>query len=338
MSATLQVTEEPLSDEDLQLLRRSRGGRSLTVVFAGLMFLLLVSSVVLLVVVIVYDRSLLRGGDGVVIVACTMGMAAFAVFLGRKLLRVPQAWRRFNRVLKGRVSKQIVSGHLTGFGLAEGRGISYVFGEQRVDVALPFWNEINRDTRDGFRPLTAMALTDLPVRLHLLTLQPDGPPALLRAEYPMSAEVWNSVEEISDADRDAVRKEELSLRKFFYMVALVPLVGSLFLGPLILLAAFLALMGLVLGMRSPRLKRARYKRGVRGVVEEAVTYRVRTTNSNVSTLVQNYRIGGVMHRVEHFGEVATPGQRVAFEYLDAKGIMGPSPLSFQIEDQPVMML
>ena len=107
-----------------------------------------------------------------------------------------------------------------------------------MNVALPFWNEVSRDTRDGFRPLAAAALTDLPVRLHLLTLSPDTPPVLLRAEYPMSTQVWNSVEEISDADREAVRNEELSLRKFFYVVALAVLVGSLFWSPLILLAGF----------------------------------------------------------------------------------------------------
>ena len=338
MSAMLQVTEEPLADEDILLLRRGRRGRSLTAVFAGLMFLLLTSGVVLFVILFAFDRSLRRSADGVVMLVCTVAMAAFAVFLGRRLLRLPQAWRRFNRVLKGRVPKQIVSGHLTGFGPAGSPGIRYVFGEQRVDVALPFWNEIARDTREGFRPVTAAALTDLPVRLHLLTLDPDAPPVLLRAEYPMSAQAWNSVEEVSDADREAVRKEELSLRKFFYAVALAPLAGSLFLGPLILLAAFFVLTGLVLGMRSPRLKRARYKHGVRGVVEEIVTYRVRASNSNVSTLVHNYRIGGAMYRVEHFGQAAAPGQRVAFEYLDGTGIMGPSALFFRIEDEPVMTL
>jgi len=338
MSAILQATEEPLADEDILLLRRSRRGRSLTAVFAGLMFLLLASSAVLFVILLASDRSLRRSGDGVVVLACAVAMAAFAVFLGRRLLRLPQAWRRFNRVLKGRVPKQIVSGHLTGFGPAGSPGICYVFGEQRVDVALPLWNEITRDTRDGFRPVTAMALTDLPVRLHLLTLLPGTPPVLLRAEYPMSAQVWNSVEEVNDADREAVRKEELGLRKFFYALALAPLVGSLFLGPLILLAAFFALMGLVLGMRSPRLKRARYKRGVRGLVEEVVTYRVRTTNSGASMLVHNYRIGGLMYRVEHFGQAAAPGQRVAFEYLDGTGVMGPSGLFFRIEDQPAMTL
>ena len=234
--------------------------------------------------------------------------------------------------------KQIVAGHLTGFGPAESPGICYAFGEQRVNVALPFWNEVSRDTRDGFRPLAAAALTDLPVRLHLLTLSPDTPPVLLRAEYPMSTQVWNSVEEISDADREAVRNEELSLRKFFYVVALAVLVGSLFWSPLILLAGFLFLLGLVLGMRSPRLKRARYKHGVRGVVEEVVTYRLRTTNSNVATLVHNYRIGGLMYRVEHFGPVAEPGQRVEFEYLDGSDFLGPRALFFRIEDQPVMTL
>ena len=338
MSATLQVTEEPLSDEDILLLRRSRSGRLLTAVFAGLMFLLLASSVVLFVVLVIVDRSLLISGDGLVILLCTAAMGAFAVFLGSRLLKLPRAWRRFNQVLKGRMPKQIVAGHLTGFGPAESPGICYAFGEQRVNVALPFWNEVSRDTRDGFRPLAAAALTDLPVRLHLLTLSPDTSPVLLRAEYPMSTQVWNSVEEISDADREAVRNEELSLRKFFYVVALAVLVGSLFWSPLILLAGFLFLLGLVLGMRSPRLKRARYKHGVRGVVEEVVTYRLRTTNSNVATLVHNYRIGGLMYRVEHFGPVAEPGQRVEFEYLDGSDFLGPRALFFRIEDQPVMTL
>ncbi|GEM_PF-634897 len=338
MSTTLQVTEEPLADEDSLLLRRSRRGRSLTVVFGGLMFLLLASSAILFIVLFVSDRSLRRGADGVVMLLCTVAMVGFAVFLGRKLSGVPRAWRRFNQALKGRIPKQIVSGHLTGFGPAERPGVCYTFGEQRVDVALPFWNEITRDIRDGARPMAAAALTDLPVRLHLLTLLPDAPPVLLRAEYPTSAQAWNSVEEVSDADRGAVRKEELGVRKFFYALALLPLAGSLFLGPLILLAGFFVLMGLVLGMRSPRLKRARYKHGVRGLVEEAVTYRVRTTNSGASTLVHNYRIGGAMYRVEHFGQAASPGQRVEFEYLDGTGFMGPSPLFFRIEDQPTTTL
>lgn len=44
MTAPVQVTEEPLSEEDMLLLRRGSSGRSLTAVFAGLMFLLLASS------------------------------------------------------------------------------------------------------------------------------------------------------------------------------------------------------------------------------------------------------------------------------------------------------
>lgn len=338
MSAILQVTEEPLAEEDILLLRRNRSGRSLTAVFASLTFLLLSSSAILCVALFVSDRSLHRGAEGMVVLSCAVAMAGFAVFLGRRMLRMPRAWRRFNQALTGRLSKQIVSGHLTGFGPSEGPGICYTFGEQRVDVALPFWNEITRDTRNGSRPLTAAALTDLPVRLHLLTLRPGEPPVLLRAEYPMSAQAWNSVEEVSDADRETVRKEELGARKLFYALALVALAGSLFLGPLILLAAFFVLMGLVLGMRSPRLKRARYKHGVRGLVEEIVTYRMRTTNPGVFTLVHNYRIGGVMYRVEHFGQEAAPGQGVAFEYLDGSDFLGPRALFFQIEDQPTMTL
>ena len=102
MSATLQVTEEPLSDEDILLLRRSRSGRLLTAVFAGLMFLLLASSVVLFVVLVIVDRSLLISGDGLVILLCTAAMGPSRCF-GRRLLKLPRAWRRFNQVLKGRM-------------------------------------------------------------------------------------------------------------------------------------------------------------------------------------------------------------------------------------------
>lgn len=338
MSAILQVTEEPLSEEDILLLRRSRSGTSLTAIFAGLMFLLLASTAILCVVLFVSDSSLRHGAEGMLVLACAVAVAGFLVFLGRRLLRMPHAWRRFDQALKGRLPKQIVSGHLTGFGPSEAPGICYLFGEQRVDVALPYWNEITRDSRNGSRPLTATALTDLPVRLHLLTLWPGSPPVLLRSEYPMSAQAWNSVEEISDADRETVRKEELGARKLFYALALIALAGSLFLGPLILLSPCFALLGLVLGMHSPRLKRARYKHGVRGVVEEIVTYRLRTTTPGASTLVHNYRIGGVMYRVEHFGQAAAPGQAVAFEYLDGADVVGPRAMFFQIEDQPTMTL
>ena len=105
----------------------------------------------------------------------------------------------------------------------------------------------------------------------------------------MSGQAWTSVEEISDADRARVRREERGVRKFFFLAALVPLAASLFFGPLLLLAAVLALLGLLLGMQSPRLKRAPYKHGVRGVVEEAVTYRRHTPNSPTVTLIHHYR-------------------------------------------------
>ncbi|MCY1536279.1 hypothetical protein D9M68_717290 [compost metagenome] len=98
MSAVLQVAEEPLAEEDILLLRRGRSGRSLTAVFAGLMFLLLASSAILFVVLFVSDRSLRRGADGVLVLSCAVAMAGFAVFLGRRLLRLPRAWRRFNQV------------------------------------------------------------------------------------------------------------------------------------------------------------------------------------------------------------------------------------------------
>lgn len=337
MSETLRIEQAPLTSDDIALLRRCSRGKSLAAIFGLIMFLLLVCTLLLIGVLVWSEWRSLRGADGVMVLLTGVGAGVAAVFFGRRLLRMPRAWGSVARALKGRVPKQIVSGHLTGFGPGERPGVSYVFGAQRVDVALPFWNEVTSDTRSGARPAGAMALTDLPVSLHVLPLQPDAPGLLLRVDYPMSGQAVTSLEEISDADRASVRSEELWVRKFFLLAALALLVVSLFVPPLILLAAVLALLGLVLGMRSPRLKRASFKHGVRGVVEEAVTYRRHVPNSPTVTLVHNYRVGGVMYQVEHFGAVALLGQRVEFEYVDA-GRLGQRELSFRIEDQPAMTL
>ncbi|WP_116521777.1 hypothetical protein [Achromobacter insuavis] len=337
MTDTPWIETAPLTDDDIALLRRCSRGKALSAVFGAFAFLLLVCVLLTIAVLIVSEWRSLRGGDGVMVLLTGAGAGAAAVFFGCRLLRTPRAWRSVDRALKGRVPKQIVSGHLTAFGPGQLSGVSYAFGEHRVDVAVPFWNEVTSDTRSGPRPVSAVALTELPVRVHVLPLLPDAPGLLLRVDYPMSGQAWTSVEEISDVDRASVRRDERGVRKFFFLAALVPLAASLFFGPLLLLAAVLALLGLLLGMRSPRLKRAHYKHGVRGVVEEAVTYRRHTPNSPTVTLVHHYRVGGVMYQVEHFGEVALPGQRVEFEYVDA-GLLGRRELSFRIEDQPTMTL
>ena len=337
MGETLRIEAAPLTGDDIALLRRCSRSKTLALIACLFIFLLLVSMTLLVAVLAVSEWRSLRGADGVMLLMVFVGAGVCMAFFGRRLLRVPRAWRSVARALKGRAPKQIVSGRLTGFGPGERPGITYVFGDQRVDVALPFWNEVTSDTRSGARPADAVALTDLPVRLHVLPLLPDAPGLLLRVDYPMSGQAWTSLEEISDADRESVRREERGVRKFFLLAALAPLAVSLFVPPVILLAAVLALMGLVLGMRSPRLKRARHKQGVRGVVEEAVTYRLRTPNSLTASLAHNYRVGGVMYRVDHLGPAALPGQRVEFEYVDA-GALGQRELSFQIEDQPAMTL
>ncbi|WZB76161.1 hypothetical protein WJ972_09945 [Achromobacter insuavis] len=252
----------------------------------------------------------------VVVVGAGVGMA----FFGRRLLRVPRAWRSVARALKGRAPKQIVSGRLTGFGPGERPGITYVFGDQRVDVALPFWNEVTSDTRSGARPADAVALTDLPVRLHVLPLLPDAPGLLLRVDYPMSGQAWTSLEEISDADRESVRREERGVRKFFLLAALAPLAVSLFVPPVILLAAVLALMGLVLGMRSPRLKRApqagRARGGGRG-------RDVSPAHAELAHVIAGPQLPRGRRDVSGrpSGPAALPGQRVEFEYVDA-GALG----------------
>lgn len=328
MSDTLRIEQAPLTADDIALLRRCSRGRTLTAIACLVMFLLLVATILVIALLVGSEWRSLGGGDGVMVLLIGIGAGVGVIFFGRRLLRLPRAWGSVARALKGRVPKQIVSGHLTGFGPGQRPGLSYVFGGQRVDVAVPFWNEVTSDTGSG---------AGRPVRLHVLPLQPDAPGLLLGVDYPMSGEAVTSLEAISDADRDQVRGEELAVRKFFLWSALAMLAVSLFAPPLILLAALLALMGWVLGMRSPRVKRARYKHGVRGVVEEVVTYRLRTPNSLTVSLAHNYRVGGVMYRVDHLGPVAAPGQRVEFEYVDA-GLMGQRGLFFRIEDQPAMTL
>ncbi|WP_454695060.1 hypothetical protein [Achromobacter aegrifaciens] len=333
MNQTLQVEDAPLTEADILLLRRCTRGKMLVAGFGVVMFLLLVFAALTVAALSLSEWRTLGFGAGAILLLTMAGVAGLAFFFGRKLLRVPRGWRSLDQALKGRLAKQIVSGHLTSFGPAMTPGVCYGFGEQRVEVALPFWNEVTSDTQSGHRPMASAALTGLPVRLHLLALQPDAPPVLLRAEYPMSAEALIAVEEVSDADRAAVRREELGLRKLFFLVALVLLLASLFLAPLVLAAGFFALMGLILGMRSPRLKRARYKHGVRGVVEEAVIYRLRTPNSATFSLSHNYRIGGVMYQVDYLGDAVEPGQRVEFEFLDA-GLKGQHALFFRLEGEP----
>ncbi len=334
MNQTLQVEDAPLTDDDILLLRKCSRGRLLMAGFGVFVVLLLALAVLTFIALGLSEWRTLDFGVGAILLAAITVMGALAVFFGRKLLRMPQGWRSLDRALKGRLAKQIVSGRLTSFGPGGSTpGVCYGFGEQRVEAALPFWNEIARDTRSGHGPVTAVGLTDLPVRLHLLTLQPDAPAVLLRAEYPMSAESLVAVEEISDADRAAVRREELDARKFMLIFALVPLVGGLFLPPLLFVAAIFAILGMLFGMRSRKLQRGLYKHGVRGVVEEAVVYRLRSPNSSIVSLVHNYRIGGVMYRVEYLGDVVEPGRRVEFEFLDG-GLKGQTALFFRVDNEP----
>jgi len=333
MNRTLQIEDAPLTEDDILLLRTCSRGKLLMAGFGVFMVLLLALSVLTFIALGLSEWRTLRFGVGAILLVAIVVMGGLAVFFGRKMLRIPRGWRSLGRALKGRVSKQIVSGRLTSFGPGSTPGVCYEFGEQRVEAALPFWNEVASDTRSGHGPATAVGLTDLPVRLHLLTLQPDAPPLLLRAEYPMSAESLVAVEEISDADRAAVRREELDARKFMLIFALVPLVGGLFLPPLLFVAAIFAIMAMLFGIRSRKLKQGRYKHGVRGVVEEAVVYRLRSPNSSIVSLVHNYRIGGVMYRVEYLGDVVEPGKRVEFEFLDA-GLKGQHALFFRVDGEP----
>ena len=329
MSASLHTENAPLDEEDKRLLRlagRFKGlAAGMNVLMLGLLLALIIACVMGLV------DSGIRRQAGVVLAGMLIATLALLVSCARYLLRLPRSWRRVNLALRGRVAKQIVSGVTTSFGVAERPGVSYGFGAERVDVAVPRWNDVVADTGRGARPALAAGLIGVPVRLHLLTLLPERPPLLLRAEYPCSAAATLAIEAVSDADRQEVRQEELWLRKLFNWAALAMLGASVFVGPLILAVPVLFVLGLILGAPSRRLKRAVYKHGVRGVVEESLVYRLRHGTST-PLIVHNYRIGGVLYETSYGGDPVPPGQRVAFEFLDM-GKAGLHPLFFRVEGE-----
>ena len=95
-------------------------------------------------------------------------------------------------------------------------------------------------------------------------------------------------------------------------------------GALFLAAAWWA------GRPSRALRGASVKYGVRGRVDEVLTYKAQMPDSTSWTPLYAYRLGGELYNLSHGGGPAHPGERVAFEYLD-RGKGGLEPLFFHRE-------
>lgn len=331
MSTELHTRDAPLSESDVRLLRRIGRGRAIAAAMYRFMFVFFVVAAAGMALSLL-DAGV-RATAGLLMFTFALALTVPAVQLYRKLRRLPRSWRRVDLAIQGRTGKRIVSGTLTAFGADETSGVVYFLGDARVAVALPGWNDVMADSASGDRPAAAVALTGLPVSLHLFDILPGRPPLLLRADYPRSADALNAVEEISDTDREIVRGAERSLRKFFLVSALILAIVGIAVPPLWLGVPVLVLLGLVLGARSPTLKRARVKHGVRGVVEEAITYRVPVPQSPVPSIVHNYRVGGELYRVANAGDAARPGESVEIEFID-EGPRGLHPIFFSVAGGP----
>ncbi|WZB64892.1 hypothetical protein WJ971_18290 [Achromobacter xylosoxidans] len=101
MGDTLRIEQAPLTDDDLALLRRCSRGKGLAAVFGLIVFLLLACTVLTIFGLALSDWRSLRAGDGLMLLLIGAGVGAAAFFFGRRLLRLPRAWRSIDRALRG---------------------------------------------------------------------------------------------------------------------------------------------------------------------------------------------------------------------------------------------
>lgn len=327
----------PLSDEDLQLLRRNRRGRPFQALFGTYLFLTFLGAGVLFLVLSFDSGSYSKAGLLLPLMsAIFLGLAAF---VGLRLAPMPRSWLLINRALAGDIPKQIVTGRLQSIQPGTKPGIHYVLDTQQVDVALPHWNEIMVDTDSGVQPRTVQAMVGGSVTLHLLPLLPGRQPLLLRADYHDSPAPRSTTERLTEEDRETVQKTVSFLRMFMWSLAALFVAAAFFLPPLFLVSVILALVSFIPEPKSRAVKQATCKRIVSGVVDEVLTFRilegsVGTQHTSVSAkTLYNYRIGGLLYQVPGENIHAEPGQQVTLEFLD-RGDQGLVPLFFRIEDGP----
>ncbi|WP_143277736.1 hypothetical protein [Bordetella genomosp. 10] len=334
LPAETPANECPLSDDDLQLLRRYRRGSPFQAVFGTYLFLAFLGSGVAMLVIAFDPGSYRKAGLLLPLMAAVL--LGLAIFTGMRLARMPRSWLRVNRALAGGIPKQLVSGTLQEIAPGARPGIRYVLDTKQVDVALPYWNEIMTDTNLGMRAQSAHAVTGGKVTLHLLPLLPGHQPLLLRAEYHDSQPVRVATAPLSEQDHETFRKSASFVRVFVWSLAGIFVIVGLAMPPLLLVAAILVLIGFIPAPNSRAMKQATHKRTVSGVVDEALTFRLLqgaagTRGSSVSMATKySYRVGGTLYQVSDGDIQAEPGQRVTLELLDG-GASGLTPLSFRID-------
>lgn len=324
----MQTHDEALSAQDLSWLRRHARHHVADTVLGGVFFTLFFAMTAFLAWLWLSNATSIARDP--VLSAMILVLAGFTLYLGRRLLRGPAARQRLRQVLRGAVPKQVVTGEVTDFVPAPGGGVRYGIDGRKLEVALPFMNGFTMPGDGGRSPDRCAARLGVPLRLHLLALWPGEAPVLLRAEYDGPGDVQKAFEALSDADRAQARNGDALLRNAFLGAALILLGGGWFLWPLYGVAALCLLAGLWVGGSSRALRRATVKYGVRGRVDEVLTYKVRTPESTSWTAVHAYRVGGELYGISHGGGPAQPGERVAFEYLD-RGRKGLRPLFFRRE-------
>lgn len=305
--------EQAMSADDIALLRRSTRGVTLAFGLTLMMAVLMFAAVAAILLVGVYAKGMVAW----LMYAVALALLCLPVAMSRHLLRAPRSWRAIRAACRGEIPKQIVSGVLQSFGRASRPGIAYGLDSGVVEVALPYWNQAAGDSGSGMRASAAAARLGVPVRLHLLPLLPGRPPVLLRADYPGGETVQHYVEPLNEEDKSGLSLDGKIASQSFYAVAgLIAIVSLFTVWLLSIIAAVFVMIGYQLDRHYRVLKRASVKHGVRGVVDEVVSFVISSGNSPVTATQRNYRIGGVLYQVGQLEPVALPGQRVVFEYIE----------------------
>lgn len=326
----MQTHDEALTEQDLSWLRRHTRFHCAETALGAVFFALFLAITAFLAGIWLWGPSTTARDPvlGVMILV----LAGFTLHFGRRLLRGPAVRRRWRRVLRGGVPKQVVSGVLTGLAPTAGGGVRYGIDGRTLEVALPFMNGFTMPGDGGTSPERCAARLDAPVRLHLLALWPGQAPVLLRAEYDGPGEVQKAYETLSDADRGWLRQDATLMRNVLLGAALVSLAAGWFAWPLYGVGVLFLAAAWWAGRPSRTLRRASVKYGVRGRVDEVLTYKAQMPDSASWTPLYAYRLGGELYNLSHGGGPAQPGERVAFEYLD-RGKGGLEPLFFHREGE-----
>lgn len=324
----MQTHDEALTEQDLSWLRRHTNFHGAETVLGAVCFMLFLAITVLF-------AGIWLGGPSTtardpVLGVMILVLAGFALHFGRRLLHGPAARRRWRQVLRGGVPKQVVSGVLFGLEPTAGGGVRYDIDGRKLEAALPFMNGFTTPGDGGKSPERCAARLNVPVRLHLLALWPGQAPVLLRAEYDGPGDVRKAHEIITDADRAWLRRDATLARNVLLGAALVFLAAGWLVWPLYGVGALCLAAAWRAGWPSRALRRATIKYGVRGRVDEVLTYKVLMPESTSWTPLYVYRLGGELYNLSHGGGPALPGERVAFEYLD-RGKDGLEPLFFHRE-------